>query len=97
MASRPLNTDTALGVRLSAICSRNRYTDDPDPVLEELYATADDRTDLLAEEAGTWSGFYDSEHTHVLAMALLTIPGTEQWVELGRKRRDAVGHSTPGT
>ena len=97
MPSRPLAPDAALGVKLSAICSRNRYTTDPGPVLDELRATAGRRTDILAQEAGIWSGFYDSEHTHTLAVALLEIPGAGDWVALGRKRRDAPWHSTPGT
>lgn len=57
MSSRPLDPETTLGVNLSAICSRNRYTDDPGPVIAELIETAGDRTDVLAREAGTSAGF----------------------------------------
>lgn len=96
MASRPLDPDTLLGVTLSAICSRNRYTHDPGPVLDELRAAAGDRNDILAEGAGRWSGFYDSEHTHTLAAALLEIPGATEWVQLGRERRAAGTHGTQG-
>lgn len=95
MPSRPLDPDTLLSIALSAICSRNQYTDDPGPVIAELTATAGDRTDLLAREAGTWSGFYDDEYTHTLAVALLEIPGAGEWIALGQKRRAAPWHSTP--
>lgn len=97
MPSKPLDPDTALGVKLSAICSRSRYTTDPAPVIAELLETAGDRTDILAEEAGTWSGFFDSEHTHTLAVALLEIPGAAEWAVVGRERRGTPWHSTPGT
>jgi len=94
MTSQPLGPRTRLSVELSAICSRNRYTDDPDQVIAELIATAGEHTDLLAEEAGAWAGFYESQHTRVLSDALAAFPGAAEWVELGRQRRDAGSHST---
>ncbi|WP_404475120.1 hypothetical protein [Microbacterium aerolatum] len=97
MTSRPLDADTSLGVRLSAICSRNRYTDDPAPVIAELLEAAGDKTEILAREVGTWAGFYDSEHTHALAAAQLEIPGAAEWEPVGRERRTMGWHSTPGT
>lgn len=96
MPSRPLGPDTLLSIKLFTICSRNRYTKDPGPVIAELIATAGDRTDILAQEAGRWSGFYDDEYTHTLALALLKIPGAGEWVALGRERRNAGSHSTQG-
>lgn len=75
--------------------SRASGTRDPAPVLEELYRLAGDRLDILAMEAGTWAGFYDAPATHVLAEALRTIPGTAEWVEVGRRRRSAGTHGAP--
>lgn len=96
MASRSLAPDTLLGITLATICSRNQYTDDPGPVIAELIATAGDHHDVLAREAGTWSGFYDDEYTHTLAVALLEIPGAADWVQFGRERRAAGTHGTQG-
>ncbi|MGX9348179.1 hypothetical protein [Microbacterium sp. KNMS] len=99
--SEGLSPDVALGVRLSAIMSRARWTRDAGPVLEELYRVAGDRLDVLAMEAGTWAGFYDSPSTHegrssqVLVDALRTIPGVEPWIEVGRRRRSAGSHGAP--
>ncbi|WP_404474876.1 hypothetical protein [Microbacterium aerolatum] len=97
MPSHSLDPDTALGVRLSAICSRNRYTHDPGPVLAELLEAAGDKTEILAREVGTWAGFHDSEYTHALVAALLEIPGAAAWESSGRERRTMGWHSTPGT
>lgn len=90
-----LDPDTALDVLLSAICSRNRYTTDPGPVIDELRAAAGDRLDILAHVAGRWAGFYESTHTALLCAALLEIPGAQAWVALGRERRDAPVHGAP--
>ena len=87
MSSRPLHPDVALAIRLSAIMSRNRYTRDPAPVIDELKLTAGDRTDLLAAEAGRWAGYYGDEHTAALADALLEIPGAREHVADGARRR----------
>lgn len=46
-----------LGIALGAICSRNRYTTDPAPMIAELLKTAGPRTDILAMEAGRWAGY----------------------------------------
>lgn len=96
MPSNPLDPDTLLSIELATICSRNQYTDDPGPVIAELIATAGDHHDVLAREAGSWSGFYDDEYTHALAQALLEIPGAADWVQLGRERRNAGTHGTQG-
>lgn len=78
--SRPLDPDTHLSIRLSAICGRNRYTRHPGPVIAELRATAGPRTDLLAREAGLWAGHYEDEHTATLVKAILGgIPGAQEW------------------
>lgn len=96
MAREGLSADTLLSIKLSAICSRNRYTKDPAPVIAELIAAADDRQDVLAQESGSWSGFYEDENTRTLAVALLEIPGAADWVALGRERRNAGRHGTQG-
>lgn len=95
MASRGLDPDTALDVRLSAICGRNQYTKDPAPVIEELHQVAGHRLDILARVAGRWAGFYESPYTAPLCTALLEIPGALDWVALGRSRRDAGSHGAP--
>lgn len=78
--SRPLDPDTHLSIRLSAICGRNRYTRNPAPVIAELRATAEARTDLLAREVGLWAGHYEDEHTATLVDAILDgIPGAREW------------------
>lgn len=87
----------ALNVHLSAICTRNQYTQDPAPVIAELRAVAGDWVDILAEVAGRVSGFYDGEHTHALCAALVAeIEGAEAWVALGRQRRGERAHGTAG-
>lgn len=95
--SRPLHPDVALGIHLSAICSRNQYTNDPGPVLAELLEVAGARDDILAIEVGKWAGYYDDEHTKVLVAAIIAeIPGAAVWAADGRARRDAPAHGTTG-
>lgn len=95
--SRPLDPDVALGIRLSTICSRNRYTTDPGPVIAELLEVAGDRGDVLAFEAGRWAGYYDDEHTAVLVAAIVAdVPGGAAWTGEGRARRAAPPHGTTG-
>lgn len=95
MSRLPLDPATALDVRLSAICSRNRYATDPEAVLAKLRETAGDRGDILASVAGLWAGFHESDpHRQVLVAALRTIPGAEEHVPEGRFRRGAGSHST---
>ncbi|WP_336642039.1 hypothetical protein [Microbacterium sp. USHLN272] len=95
MPSAGLSPTVKLSVTLDAICSRNRYTSDPRPVLDELRATAGDRGDVLAEAVGTWLGFFEDEHTATLCAALRTLPGLEQWIALGQFRRSLPDPSTP--
>lgn len=95
--SRPLNPDVLLGVHLSAICSRNRYTQDPAPVIAELLRVAGNHSGVLAFEAGRWAGYYDDEHTAVLVAAIVEgIPGAAEWTHEGRARRSAPPHGTGG-
>ena len=89
-----MHPDTLLGIHLSTICSRNQYTRDPGPVLDELRTVAGDRTDILTREIGTWVGYYEDEHTIILTTALRTLPGLEPWIQLGQQRRGAPRHST---
>lgn len=96
MSSDPLSPDVQLAVTLSSIMSRNRYTDDPGAVIAELQRVACDRADILAQEAGTWYGYYEDDYTRPLALALREIPGAAEWVALGQARRNAPSHSTEG-
>lgn len=100
MPSRPLTPGVALGVTLSAICSRNRYTKDPAPVIAELRAEAGGKLEILTAEVGRWIGFYNSPETRVLVDALragFSDLDLQPHIELGQTRRDAPWHSTPGT
>lgn len=91
-----LDPDTALDVRLSALCSRNRYTTDAAAVVDELRRIAgDDRTDILARVAGSWVGYYGDDHTRTLCKELLEIPRAIDWVGHGRARRDLGSHGAP--
>lgn len=90
-----LDIETALDVRLSAICSRHRYTTDPATVVDELQRIAGDRTDILARVAGSWVGYYGDNHTRALCKALLEIPSALDWVGHGRARRNAGSHGAP--
>ncbi|MEV7827340.1 hypothetical protein [Microbacterium enclense] len=95
--SHPLHPAVALGIHLSTICSRNRYTTDPAPVIAELLEVAGDRGDVLAFAVGRWAGYYDDEHTAVLVAAIVAlIPGAAGWTHEGRARRDAPPHGTTG-
>lgn len=95
--SRPLHPDVMLGIRLSTICSRNRYETDTAPVIAQLLEAAGDRSDILAMEAGKWAGYYDTEHTAALVAAIVAeIPGAAGWVEAGRQRRSAPIHGSTG-
>ncbi len=95
--SRPLHPDTLLGIRLAAICSRNRYTTDPAPVIAELIEAAGGRGDILAMEAGRWAGYYDDEHTAPLVAAIIRdIPGAAEWTADGVRRRSAPPYGTTG-
>ncbi len=96
LALRPrLHPDVLLDIMLSAMCSRAKYTRDTSPVIDELRAAAGDRTDILAQTAGMWAGYYEQNATPELVAALLTIDGAEIWVALGRKRRAAPPHGAP--
>jgi hypothetical protein len=90
-----ISRDALLTVHLDAICSRNRYTRDPGPVLAELRATAGDRVDLLTQSVGTWVGYFEDDYTRILCTALRELPGLEPWLALGAHRRGMPDHSTP--
>ena len=92
---RRLSPDTLLSITLDAICSRNRYTADPAPVIAELHAAAGDRSDILTESVGTWVGFFEDEQTLTLCAALRELPGLEPWIEVGASRRAQPDHHTP--
>lgn len=90
-----LTPDTRLSIHLDAICSRNRYTTDPAPVIAELRETAGDRVDVLTESVGTWVGFFEDDITRVLCDALRELPDLEPWIALGKERRARPDHRTP--
>jgi hypothetical protein len=97
MSSGPLRPEVKLGVELSAIMSRNMYTTDPAPVIEQLHATAGARPDILAKEVGTWIGFYETDRNRAaLIAALRTLPDLDEWIALGRRRADDGRHTTQG-
>lgn len=91
----PLAPDTMLDVELSAICARNQYTRDPEPVIAELVSAAGGHVDILARVAGIWSGYQDSPATRPLADAVRDIPGAEASIAEGRRRRGIPRHSAP--
>jgi len=96
MASRGLHPDTLLGIKISCVMSRNQYTSDPGPVIEELYAVGGGRVDLLAQEVGRWIGFYEDDYTRTLATALRALPlDMQDAIERGQNRRSAPHHRTP--
>ncbi|MFF7293241.1 hypothetical protein ACFY9N_11990 [Microbacterium sp. NPDC008134] len=90
-----LSPAVKLSVEVDAICSRNRYTSEPGPVIDELRAATAHRPDVLAEAAGTWLGYFEDEYTATLCAALRSIPGVEPWIEVGRFRRSLPAPSTP--
>ncbi|PRB14449.1 hypothetical protein CQ042_11050 [Microbacterium sp. MYb62] len=66
-------------------------------MIAELYATAGDRLDLLAAEAGSWIGYYEDEYTSTLTEALRALPlDMADAIALGQRRRVAPHHTTPG-
>ncbi len=91
----PLEAEAQLDVRLSAICGRNQYTRDPAPVIDELLAAAQGRTEVLARTAGIWVGYFESRETAALSEALRRLPGAEAWVSEGRRRRSIPRHGAP--
>lgn len=94
--SQPLDADTRLDVRLSAVLARNQFVRDPAPVIDELRAAAGERVDVLARTAGMWAGYHEvDQDMRPLVTALREIPGAADWVALGRQRRGAGPHSTP--
>ncbi|MCP1427530.1 hypothetical protein J3D45_000028 [Microbacterium foliorum] len=48
-----LSADTLLSIELGAICSRNRYTTDPAPVVEQLLIAVSDRVEVFREAVGS--------------------------------------------
>lgn len=92
---RRLSPTVMLTITFDAICSRNRYTKNPAPVIAELLATAGGRTDLLTEAVGTWVGYFEDDYTRILCTALRELPGLEPWIAVGAERRAEPDHRTP--
>lgn len=90
-----LSPDTLLSIELGSICSRNRYTTDPAPVIDQLLTTAGDRVEILQEAVGSWIGFYEDQYTTTLATALRELPGLGPWIAQGAYRRSIPDHRTP--
>ncbi len=91
----PLEPEVQLDVLLSAICGRNQYTRDSEPVVAELTAAAAGQDDTLAQTAGIWVGYFESPERTPLTEALLRIPDAAAWIEEGRRRRGIPRHSAP--
>jgi len=91
-----MHPDTALSVRLDAICARHQHEADHAAVIAELRAAASDRPDILHETVGEWVGYFDDDWRHGMCVALLeAFPAAAENVEIGRRRRGHV-HGTPG-
>ena len=84
-----------LSIELGSICSRNRYTSDPGPVIAELIAAAGDRVDILQQSVGSWIGYYEDGYTLTLATALRDLPDLEPWIAEGATRRAQADDRTP--
>jgi len=75
--SGSLDPDTALGIKIGATISRDRYETDPaeiQRIINDIYKIAGDRLDILTEEVGRFTGFYEDQHTITLTTALRTLP-----------------------
>lgn len=90
-----LDPEVALDVLLSAICGRNQYARDPEPVVAELTAASRGHADILARVAGIWVGYFESPETAPLAEALRRLPSADSWIPEGRRRRGIPRHSAP--
>ena len=92
----PLDPDVALSVRLDAICSRDRYTTDPGPVIDEIARLTVGREGVRDETVGVWAAFFRDEYTYRLCDALLEeFPDAHAYVHIGERRRGGI-HSTGG-
>ncbi|MFJ4166271.1 hypothetical protein ACIPY5_12005 [Microbacterium sp. NPDC089698] len=98
MPSHPLAPDTALSIKIGCVMTRNQFTQDPVPVIAELYATAGDRIDLLTQEVGLFIGFSSSnQYRATLVAALRELPlDMDQAIALGKFRRGLPAHGTGG-
>ncbi|MDQ1130253.1 hypothetical protein [Microbacterium sp. SORGH_AS_0888] len=89
--------DKLLGLAISAALSRNEFTSDPGPVIDEVreLGRGRGRDDILDPDVGRWVGFYRIAETAMLCDALLAaFPECEAWVPLGVERRDGLVHGT---
>lgn len=90
----PLDPDVALSVRLDALCSRDRYTTDPGPVIDEIARLTVDQDRVRDETVGVWAAFFRDDYTYRLCDALLdAFPGARAYVHIGISRRGGI-HST---
>lgn len=90
-----------LGVQISSLCSRDKYSTDPAvhaAAVDEIRKIAGVHTDLRDHEVGVWLGYYGDEYTKTRAAALVdAFPGCVPHIALGAQRRGAGGHRTPET
>lgn len=98
MARSTLHPLVQLGVELSAMCGRDKYSTDPAvhaAAVDELRQHAGVHVDVLHEEVGRWVGFYSDDYTKMRAAALLdAFPGCVPHIKVGVERRGAGGHKT---
>lgn len=94
-ASR-MHPDTALSVRIDAICARHQHEPDAAAAIADLRAAAGDRADILHETVGECVGYFDEGRRHEYCVQLLdAFPDARPFVEVGRRRRGHV-HGTTG-
>lgn len=101
MTESALHPLVHLGVVISSICSRGKYSTDPTvhaQAVDEIRKVAGAHTDLRDHEVGVWVGYYGDEYTKTRAGALVdAFPGCVPHIALGVQRRGAGGHRTPET
>ncbi|WP_424937320.1 MULTISPECIES: hypothetical protein [Bacteria] len=98
--SGSLDPDVALGIKIGATISRDRYETDPaeiQRIIDDIYRIAGDRLDILAHEVGLFIGAYEDEHTLTLTTALRKLPlDMADAIALGAYRRSVPMHSSAG-
>jgi hypothetical protein len=91
-----LHPDVLLSISLSAAMSRNQYTADPQPIIDELRQLGGGRPDILLPDVGRWIGYHGIPENAALTSALLeAFPGAVPFIAEGQRTRDRGSHSTP--
>ncbi|MDY0830654.1 hypothetical protein SK224_16075 [Microbacterium sp. BG28] len=98
MTESALHPLVHLGVTISSLCSRDKYSTDPavhTAAVDEIRRTAGVHTDIRDHEVGVWVGYYGDDYTKTRAAALVdAFPGCVHHIALGVQRRGAGGHGT---